>query len=180
MKKKSLYVDMDGVLAEWRSDKTVDDTYQTGYFEELKPYNNVVAAIKEIKSMYPEISVNILSSVLPDNSHAIEEKRRWLKRHLPEIGNENIYFVNCGRGKSVVCPGMSENDVLLDDYNVNLDDWNEHGGKAVKIHNGINSPVSSSYQVINKDNHPEAIVVDILDALGYLPLVPKEVAVSAA
>lgn len=45
MEKKNLFIDMDGVLAEWREDQTAKDTYRKGYFENLRPYSNVVGAV---------------------------------------------------------------------------------------------------------------------------------------
>lgn len=169
MKKiKSIFVDMDGVIAEWRTDKTVKDTYEKGYFKNLRPYENVLSAIKEINEMYPEISVNILSAVGADNPFAMDDKREWLKRYLPEIADENIFFVFCGCRKSVVCPGMTENDILIDDYNNNLEDWAEHGGTTIKIYNGVNSPTSNMHYVIDKNKNAEEIVLEILDAINIL------------
>lgn len=179
MEKKNLFIDMDGVLAEWREDQTAKDTYRKGYFENLRPYSNVVDAVRQIISLYPDIYVYILSAVYPDNNHAISEKRCWLKKYLPEIADENIFFVDCGCKKSVICPGMSFDDVLLDDYNANLDDWKQHGGTAVKVYNEVNSPVSTLYQVINKNDHPDAIVVDILHAIGYSLFASEKTAISA-
>ena len=179
MEKKNLFIDMDGVLAEWREDQTAKDTYRKGYFENLRPYSNVVDAVRQIISLYPDISVYILSAVYPDNNHAISEKRCWLKKYLPEIADENIFFVDCGCRKSVICPGMSFDDVLLDDYNANLDDWKQHGGTAVQVYNEVNSPVSTLYQVINKNDHPDAIVVDIFHAIGYSPFASEKTAISA-
>lgn len=165
---KSIYVDMDGVLAEWRKDKTIRDTYEKGYFSELRPYTNVVEAVKEIKEVYPEISVNILSAVSEDNPYAIDEKTEWIRRYLPEIDSDNVFFVNCGCRKSVVCPGMTKDDVLIDDYNGNLDDWKEHGGETIKLYNGVNSPLSASHHVVDKDMPSEAIVLSILNAIDIL------------
>lgn len=93
-------------------------------------------------------------------------------------GRKHI-FVDCGCRKSVICPGMSFDDVLLDDYNANLDDWKQHGGTAVKVYNEVNSPVSTLYQVINKNDHPDAIVVDILHAIGYSLFASEKTAISA-
>ncbi len=92
---------------------------------------------------------------------------------------EEIFAGNCGCRKSVICPGMSFDDVLLDDYNANLDDWKQHGGTAVKVYNEVNSPVSTLYQVINKNDHPDAIVVDIFHAIGYSPFALEKTAISA-
>ena len=74
MEKKNLFIDMDGVLAEWREDQTAKDTYRKGYFENLRPYSNVVDAVKQIISLYPDISVYILSAVYPDNTMRFRRK----------------------------------------------------------------------------------------------------------
>ena len=48
MEKKNLFIDMDGVLVEWREDQTAKDTYRKGYFENLRPYSNVVGAVNAV------------------------------------------------------------------------------------------------------------------------------------
>lgn len=166
--KKRLFVDMDGVLAEWRTDKTTEDTYEKDYFKNLSPYQNVLSAVKEIAEIYPEISVNILSAVFPDNPYAIADKTQWLKRYLPEIGTENIFFVDCGCKKTDVCSEMTKDDILLDDYNNNLIDWRENGGTAIKIYNGVNSNNGDFDRIIDKDKNAETIVLDILDTVDAL------------
>ena len=44
-------------------------------------------------------------------------------------------------------------DILIDDYNKNLDDWKAHGGTPVKYVNGINSP-RNDMPNLSHDMHP--------------------------
>ena len=42
--KKRLFVDMDGTLAEWRSEAGPEELYEKGYFESLRPYSAILGA----------------------------------------------------------------------------------------------------------------------------------------
>lgn len=45
---------------------------------------------------------------------------------------------------------LSGHDILIDDYNENLELWREYGGTAVKYLNGINNPYSwSGHRLVN-------------------------------
>lgn len=163
---KTLYVDMDGTLAEWRLDKCEKDTYEEGYFFELKPYSHVLAAIREIIELYPDVvRIKILSAVHTDNPYAIPDKNRWLDKYLPEVQTESRIFIPCGENKADYCGKLSEDDYLLDDYVKNLSNWKYSGGTPIKLYNGVNAAYSSLYPVIDKDAPAEAIVVNILSII---------------
>lgn len=165
MTKKFLFVDMDGTLAEWKTDKTEKDTYKKGYFYNLKPYPSVLAAVKEIVEVYfDEIKVCILSHYQEDNEYALKEKREWLDKYLPDVLDR--FFIPCGHSKAG--PFHIDKDCyLLDDYKNNLDDWEKHQGTPIKLVNGINSPDEKIIN-IDKDTPSEAIVLSILEAMNYL------------
>lgn len=80
-------------------------------------------------------------------------KNAWLDKYLPNIDNEHRLFVeNPSTDKSLCVPGsylykddngkyhnkISENDILIDDYNKNLFEWQKAGGTSVKAKNNIN------------------------------------------
>ncbi len=122
-----LFVDMDGTMAEYRRITALEELYERGYFSGLRPQENVVAAIRQLAR---SSSVQV---------YALDEKNAWLDRYLPELGQEQRIFVPCGESKalyisSYLCP----EDILLDDYTVNLEDWRMHGGTGIKLLNGIN------------------------------------------
>lgn len=133
-----LFVDMDGTMAEYRRITALEELYERGYFSGLRPQGNVVAAIRQL-ARSSSVQVYALSAVLFDSHYALDEKNAWLDRYLPELGQEQRIFVPCGESKalyisSYLCP----EDILLDDYTVNLEDWRMHGGTGVKLLNGIN------------------------------------------
>lgn len=135
---RRLFVDMDGTLAEFRQINKLETLYEKGYFENLKPMDNVIGAVKEILREHPEIEVHILSAHLSDSPYALAEKNAWLDRHLPEIPAEHRIFPPCGTNKTAAIPGgLKTTDFLLDDYTQNLTLW-QPPARGIKLLNGIN------------------------------------------
>lgn len=136
--KKRLFVDLDGTLAVFKPVDTLEVLYEKKYFLNLQPQQTVVDAIKYIMKKHPEIEVNILSAVLSDSKYALEEKNNWIDRYLPEITSEHRLFPLCGESKrDFIDGGISASDFLLDDYTVNLNEW-EPPARGIKLMNGIN------------------------------------------
>lgn len=137
-----LFVDMDGVLAVWKKAAQFEELYIPGYFRELPPQTNVVDAIEMLVAA--GVDVRILSSYLQDHPTAILEKNEWLDRYMPSVPMENRLFVpgHVHKGAWVqsngICDFRKDNAFLLDDYTVNLEDWNKRGGKGIKLLNDVN------------------------------------------
>ena len=135
---KRVFVDMDGVLCEYRAESTVDDMEKSGYFYGLSPRKDMVDAINYLIES-KETDVYVLSAVLPQiENQAKAEKNAWLNEHLPAIDREHRIFTLCGMDKVAAIKDFSGNDVLFDDYSANLQKWYEAGGQAVKIINEVN------------------------------------------
>ncbi len=131
-----LFVDMDGVLAEFNPIAKIEELYEQGYFANLKPQQNVVDAVKLLCND-PRFEVYILSSVL-DSPYAWDEKNQWLDTHIPEIDKAHRLFPAYGDAKMWIIPdGLKPTDTLLDDYSLNLNAWCPPG-QAIKMMNGIN------------------------------------------
>lgn len=130
-KMKRLFVDMDGVLAKFNPDASIEELNEPGYFENLETVDSVVKAIEDLAIADNDIEVCILSSVF-NNGYAKQEKDRWLDKHLPMI--KKRVFCTYGENKSNAV-NLQEGDFLLDDFSKNLHEWE---GIGIKLYNGIN------------------------------------------
>lgn len=129
------FIDMDGTLAVFNSVKSEEELFEKGYFENLDMQENICLAVSELSREIPN-NVYILSSYLEDSKFALNEKKNWLKKNVPEIPEKNWLFVPCGNRKADYVPnGIKPTDVLVDDYGVNIKEWKEAcpDAKYVKV-----------------------------------------------
>lgn len=156
---KRLFVDMDGTLAVYKPCNTLEKLYEKGYFADLEPMDNVLEGVRAYKKENPDVDVFILSAYLSDSRYTLQEKNEWLDYYLPEIDRPYRIFTECGQDKSMYIPGgIRENDCLLDDYSVNLFQWERAGGKGIKLMNGINGTKGKwRGERVSADKSPEKI-----------------------
>lgn len=164
--KQRLFVDIDGTLAVFTPVDTLETLYEQGYFLNLAPHENVVAAVKEIVANHPEIEVNILSAYLTDSQYALQEKNEWLDRYLPEIDQAHRVFVPCGSDKKEgISGGIRSDDFLLDDYTHNLNEW-QPPARGIKLLNAINHTRGSwEHDRIRYDRTPTDLADGILSIM---------------
>lgn len=133
-----IFFDMDGVLAKWQENESIETVTTEGYFFNLPAVFNVVEAVRMIMRSNTDTEVFILSSVFQDD-HSIDEKNAWLDNHnLREIDDAHRLFVPYGTSKSAFLGqkiGWKKSDVLIDDFSKNLFDWH---GIAIKMYNHCN------------------------------------------
>ena len=130
-----VFFDMDGVLAEYEQTE-LENLYKKNYFKNLKPIEESIEALKKLAEN-PEYEVYTLSAYLGDSAYALEEKKDWIRKYLGGTDIKSI-FLPCGEAKSSVVPGgIRGSDILIDDYNVNLREWEKYA-VAIKFLNGIN------------------------------------------
>lgn len=138
---KRLFVDMDGTLARFHDEaQYLERMFEKDFFRNLKPFEEIVEAIKTFKDNNPDVEVFILSAAVSgEPPYCRSEKHAWLDEHLPCIDRDHRIFTRVGEPKSKYIPGgISLNDFLLDDYNVGLEQWVADGGRAIKAKNNIN------------------------------------------
>ena len=148
-----IFVDMDGTIARFHDENLyLERMFEKGFFSGLKPFDNAVEAIKHIIDNHPNADVYVLSAAIT-TPYCLAEKNAWLDKYLPNIDKEHRIFVeNLSTAKSLCVPGsymykddngkyhnkIFKNDILIDDYNKNLEEWEKDGGTAIKAKNNIN------------------------------------------
>ena len=148
-KKTEIYVDMDGVLADffnawgklmgvknwWDINKEFDieDALQKirdtdDFWLSLpltKNAKNLLSLIKQVKGEY-----HILSSPLANDPNSEPHKREWIKKNLGFFMPKSIIITH-NKAKYATQPDGTPN-ILIDDYGVNIDKWDAAGGVGFK------------------------------------------------
>ena len=164
MHRQRLFVDMDGTLTEFLPQESMAPRYEKGYFRNLPPHENVVAAIRCLLSAHPEIEVHILSAYLTDSPYALAEKNAWVDNYLPELDVSHRLFVPNGSDKRACIGDVREDDVLLDDYTKNLLRWQP--SRAVKLINAINHTKKTwKNAAVYYDHDPATLAAEIVQAM---------------
>jgi uncharacterized radical SAM superfamily protein len=130
----TIYFDMDGVLAKWNNEASVEDTFEEGYFLNREPDEKMVNVVKRLRKLFGN-QIQILSSVY-QNGYAEKEKIEWLSKN--GIDDVQRQFVPYEHRKDDYI-NAEEPAILIDDFSQNLHYWvetDEH--VAIKYFNGIN------------------------------------------
>lgn len=155
IKKMNYWIDIDGVLAiyEPHAYKGTNPIYlrpNAHYYRGVVADNRMLRAAKLLLAQKPADSeVFSLSGVSPIGNmftEQVSDKKYWLRLHIEELNVETNFFPAVSEKRNVVAMltgknarNLSYKEVLVDDYNPNLEAWSDAGGTAVKYLNGINS-----------------------------------------
>lgn len=177
--KSRLFIDLDGTVARFydASPNYLEEMYEKGYFRNLQPYEKMTEGIKLFMKQHKDVEVFTLSAkVNGEPPYCEAEKQEWLDEYLPEIDREHRLFTEIGHNKAEYIPnGISNTDVLYDDYNKNLIDWENSGGVALKCHNNINMKGLGAYggdkvmwegQVLKNDIEPQDIANSLYETVS--------------
>jgi 5'(3')-deoxyribonucleotidase len=123
---------MDGVLADFDKVPNAVARYkdEKNFFYNLEPIIENVNAIKKL------IARNQIVKILSKSPHekADNDKRKWLAKYLPEIKSENIIFARPHETKISFIDELEKHfSVLLDDYEKNIQEWQNENGIAITI-----------------------------------------------
>lgn len=135
---KYLFVDMDGVIAEYQ-ELPVDDQGNVNFvshviFENAAPVEIVIEKLRTLKIHGTKI---FILSASP-NSICSDQKRKWIKKFLPFIDNEDVYFVGNKDFKYLMLKDLIqhfqlkyEDCTLIDDDHFILNQVNNLGIRAI-------------------------------------------------
>lgn len=130
MKELNIYVDMDGVLANFNAEPNAVERFKNelGFFAKLKPIQSNVNFVKEL--IENNFNVFILSA--SPNENADKDKITWLKKFLPHLQPQNIIIIRNGQNKADFVV-TKENNILFDDYGKNCRDFKSRGYMSCKV-----------------------------------------------
>ena len=144
--KAEIYVDMDGVLADffgvwtkmvgvknWKEVKDVDSALdmirnQKDFWINLPLTSNatkLLNSIKKVKGNY-----TILSSPLPDDPNSEPQKREWVKKMLSSFAPKRVIITH-NKSAYAKQPDGTPN-ILIDDYGDNISKWESAGGVGIQ------------------------------------------------
>ena len=162
---KKYFFDADGVLFLYERDAYVGENpvwlrKNEHYFRNLKPDKKMMEVVDKLhqKSRYTDDEIFILTSLRNDgvifNEH-FHDKITSFNKWFPYIDINHIIIATSSKRDTVefiTNNPISDSDILIDDFNKNLTEWSDAGGKSVKYCNGINNPFSWPGLKINENN----------------------------
>lgn len=144
----TLYYDMDGVLADFFGEWA--RSHGVAHYKQIDK-NEIKASLdrvgEEAESFFENLPVlpgvdellraaqsfggyTILSSPLERNEESsIEGKKKWISKHLQAYPPNAVIFER-NKAKYATTGGIK--NLLVDDYGVNVNAWNDAGGEAFK------------------------------------------------
>lgn len=145
----NLFVDMDGTIAKFYYKKNyLEKMYEQGYFENL-PLYAIAKHIDDFAKKDTCVNVYILSACV-NSKYCEQEKTEWLLKNMPNINPKNFLFTKVGECKAQKIALSVDNienyiNILLDDYTINLEQWESKGNNmvGVKFLNGMNDTTKS-------------------------------------
>ena len=165
MHKPVVFIDMDGTLALFQKEKTIEEVCEVGYFETLPPMEKMVGFVRLLLENAPflGIEVKFLSSVIPETTAEVE-KHLWLSKYLGSYGNWKEIFVPYGESKFDYAKA-TEDDFLIDDNTDMLLKW---GGIGIKCLNNINNTRHRwNGYTISANSESEKIFVEVVGIIKY-------------
>ena len=156
---RRVFIDLDGTLAEFGAVVAIEEQYEEGFFEEARPYRNVVSGIKSYMRIFPDDEIIVKAPVLIGNEYVVNEKTRWLRANIPEI-TEYVFYPCGGNMCDYISGDVKPDDVLIDDYMPNIEHW---PGLAIRLlnevcdDNGWDGPVLSIFDKNFEDSLEDII-----------------------
>ena len=128
---KKIFIDLDNTLVDFNKGG-MKNMFRKGFFQNLEAYPKAIALV-QLLAEYNEIY--ILSKCIATTYCKIE-KMQWISENLPFIPKENIHLIPSEESKASYIENiygtLNKDYILIDDYKVNLSEWELAGGRVVK------------------------------------------------
>lgn len=166
-----LFLDMDGTLAKFNSQRNALERFRTekGFFANLKPFK-YIEFVNELIGC-GKVAVFIISA--SPNEQADKDKLTWLNTYLPNLIIDNICFCRIGTNKAKEIKrqlniDINENCLLLDDFTNNLIEWENSKGIGIKRITSLANNKSKRWKgfSINSLKDLSKIVEEIAEMVG--------------
>lgn len=137
-----IFFDMDGTLnnitkalLDDNGKVQIEKIYKNkGFYEKIEPENNMIETLRQLFEK-TDYEIYIISACeLGDPPGFEQQKDNWLDKNKIPVPLSNRIYVGFDERKTDCIPGGIQNgDILIDDYNKNLEEWESEGiSKGVK------------------------------------------------
>lgn len=171
--KITLWSDEDGVIAVYEPHAYQGENednlpfMQPGirYFKGLKPDTTIIR-FYELLQNKDNIPVTVLTNIVNNPKTAKEhenDKTGWTAKHMPFLDIHRQFYVipipttKAEKAMELLGRPLKKTDILISDYNNDLEAWSAAGGTGIKYSNGINNPNSWPGLKIHSDDSPDTI-----------------------
>ena len=162
VKSPILYVDMDGVLADfyspfnqmagvssWKdaskdtvSKVLIDITKRDDFWINLDVLSDVPSIMSAIKTLFNG-EYKILSKALAGDKRVVAQKKQWVQNNLQPQPNEVIIMPATADKGMYAKQADGTANILIDDFGYNIKKWKSAGGIGIQHTNGtVNSTVN--------------------------------------
>lgn len=169
----NVFFDLDGVLAIYSKEDyippTTWDMPGSHYFAN-RPVDERALRMLEAAMADERITAWVISTITTPVNVRFEQMRdkvAWAMR-VCSVPRDRVLVspkAKSSVAKNVLERNLTRQDLLVDDWNQNLSDWRNHGGRAAKYLNGINEAASWDADVLTGPKDLEALIEEIMEEI---------------